>query len=84
MHAIKTAISLEPGLFTRADAAAQAMKVSRSKLITLALNDFLERQKSQELLAQLDAACAGEPDTIEQELLRQARRQQRRLVEGEW
>lgn len=84
MQAIKTAISIEKDLFEQAEKMARSMKVSRSKLFVLALQDFIEHQKNKELLAQINAAYADEPDTSEQTLRRKSRRQHRRVVEGEW
>lgn len=84
MKAIKTAISIEKDLFDQAEKMAQSMKVSRSKLFVIALQDFIAHQKNRELLAQINAAYSDEPDTAEQTLRRKSRRQHRRMVEGEW
>ncbi|MFZ4854858.1 MAG: hypothetical protein ACOYL3_00550 [Desulfuromonadaceae bacterium] len=84
MLAIKTAISIEKVIFDQAEKVAQAMKVSRSKLFVLALQEFLERQKNRELLAQINAAYSDQPDATEQTLRKSQRRQHRRIVESEW
>jgi len=84
MQAIKTAISIEKNLFDQADKIARTMKVSRSKLFVIALQDFIEHQKNRELLAQINAAYEDEPDATEQDLRKKVRRQHRRIVEGEW
>jgi metal-responsive CopG/Arc/MetJ family transcriptional regulator len=84
MLAIKTAISIEKNLFDQAEIIAKTMKVSRSKLFVIALQDFIEHRKNKELLAQINAAYADEPDAPEQALRKKARRQHRRIVEGEW
>jgi metal-responsive CopG/Arc/MetJ family transcriptional regulator len=84
MQAIKTAISIEKNLFDQAEKMARTMKVSRSKLFVIALQDFIEHQKNKELLAQINAAYADEPDATEKVLRAKARRQHRRIVEGEW
>jgi metal-responsive CopG/Arc/MetJ family transcriptional regulator len=84
MQAIKTAISIEKNLFDQADKIARTMKVSRSKLFVMALQDFIEHQKNKEMLAQINAAYADEPDAAEQTLRRKSRGQHRRIVEGEW
>lgn len=84
MLAIKTAISIEKNLFDQAEIIARTMKISRSKLFVIALQDFIEHQKNKEMLAQINAACADEPDATEQTLRRKSSRQHRRLVEGEW
>ena len=84
MQAIKTAISIEKNLFDQADNLARKMKVSRSKLFVIALQDYIEHQKNKEMLAQINAAYADEPDTTEQTLRRKSRQQHRRIVGGEW
>jgi len=84
MQAIKTAISIEKNLFDQAEEMARTMKVSRSKLFVIALQDFIEHQKNKELLAQINAAYADEPDATEKVLRAKARQQHRRIVEGEW
>ena len=84
MQNIKTAISLQKPLFEQADDLARKMKVSRSKLFVMALEDYIDRQQNRELLNQINAACAEEPTAGEQALHRRARRQHRRMVEGEW
>jgi len=84
MQAIKTAISIEKNLFDQAENIARTMKVSRSKLFVIALQDFIEHQKNKELLAQINAAYSDEPDTTEQTLRRKSRQQHRRIVGREW
>jgi metal-responsive CopG/Arc/MetJ family transcriptional regulator len=84
MQAIKTAISIEKNLFDQAENIARTMKVSRSKLFVIALQDYIEHRKNKEILAQINAAYADEPDTSEQTLRRKSRQQHRRIVEGKW
>ncbi len=84
MQNVKTAISLQKSLFEQAEELARKKKVSRSKLFVMALEEYIDRQHNQDLLAQINAAYADEPDSAEQTLRRKSRRQQRRLVEGTW
>ncbi len=84
MQAMKTAISIEKNLFDQADNLARTMKVSRSKLFVIALQDYIEHQKNKEMLMQINSAYADEPDTTEQTLRRKSRQQHRRIVGGEW
>jgi metal-responsive CopG/Arc/MetJ family transcriptional regulator len=84
MQAIKTAISIEKNLFDQADNIARTMKVSRSKLFVIALQEYIEHQKNKEMLAQINAAYSDELDTTEQTLRRKSRQQHRRIVGGEW
>lgn len=84
MRSVKTAISIQRSLFEQAEDLARRMNVSRSRLFVLALEDYIRRQQNRELLAQINAAYATEPDLPAQALHRAAKRTHRRIVEGEW
>lgn len=84
MQTVKTAISLQQPLFEEAEHLAHQMQISRSRLFVIALEEFIRRQKNRELLAQINAAYADEPDPEEVALRRHMRSSHRRLVEGEW
>jgi metal-responsive CopG/Arc/MetJ family transcriptional regulator len=84
MENVKTAISIEKSLFTQANALARKMKVSRSRLFVLALEDFIREQENRDLLEKVNAVYADEPDESEKVLRRRMRQSYRRLVEGQW
>jgi metal-responsive CopG/Arc/MetJ family transcriptional regulator len=84
MQNVKTAISIQKSLFEQAEKIARKMKVSRSRLFALALEEFIRREQNRELLAQINAAYADEPSASEQTLRRKTRRTHRRIVRGEW
>lgn len=84
MANIKTAISLQKSLFEQIEILAREMKVSRSRLFALALEDFVRRYQSQQLLERINQAYQDAPDATEHKRLRQMRRQHRKVVEGEW
>jgi metal-responsive CopG/Arc/MetJ family transcriptional regulator len=84
MANIKTAISLKESLFEQVEALAQEMKVSRSRLFVLALEDYLRRHQNRQLLERINQAYCDAPDATEQKRLRDTRRQHRRIVEGTW
>lgn len=84
MENVKTAISIRKSLFEQAEELARRMKVSRSGLFTLALEDYIRRQQNRELLAGLNAAYAGEPTPAELSLLRESRESYARHLEDEW
>ena len=83
MQSVKTAISIKNSLFEEVESLARKMKVPRSRLFTLALEDYIQRQKNRKLLMQIDAVYTEERDPAEETLHRQYRRQHRRMVEGE-
>ena len=84
MQTVKTAISIQESLFEQAETLARQMKISRSRLFVLALEDYIRRQQDRELFAQINAAYADEPDAAEQTFRHKMRSTQRRTVEGEW
>ncbi len=84
MQNIKTAISIQRALFQQAETLARRMKISRSRLFVLALEDYIHRQQNRELLMKINAAYSDEPDAAEKTLRRRLKRTHRRIVEGEW
>ena len=60
------------------------MKVSRSRLFVLALEDYLRRYQNLQLLERINQAYSNAPDATEQKRLRKFRRQHRKVVEGSW
>jgi len=84
MENIKTAISIRKSLFEQAETLAHKMKVSRSRLFVIALEDFIREQENRELLEKINAVYADEPDESEKVLRRKMRQSYRRLVEGQW
>jgi metal-responsive CopG/Arc/MetJ family transcriptional regulator len=84
MANIKTAISLQKSLFEQVETLAREMKVSRSRLFVLALEDYLRRYENLQLLERINQAYSDAPDATEQKRLRKIRRQHRKVVEGTW
>ena len=84
MSSVRTAISLDRSLLEEADALAEELRVSRSRLFVLALEDFMRRHQNRQLQARLNEAYAGEPDPAETMQLRGMRPHHREVVKGEW
>ena len=84
MEHVKTAISLQKALFEQVEALADEMHISRSRLFVLAVEEFIRRHESQQLLERINAAYADAPDAAEQALHRRMRHHHRQVVEGEW
>jgi len=81
---VKTAISLDDGLFRKAQGLARRLKVSRSRLFATAMEEFIERRRNLELLRAINAACQTGEEPKEEKLRRSLLRQHRRLVQGQW
>ncbi len=84
MSIIKTAISLQKSLFEQADLMAREMKVSRSRLFVMALEDYIRRYQNQVLLEKINQAYQDSPDKVDKARLRGMKKQHRKVVEGEW
>jgi hypothetical protein len=81
---VKTAISIDRTLFQEAEAMAGEMKVSRSRLVGLALAEFLKRHRARTMLDQLNAVYAGASPDEPAEAAKLRRASHRRRVEGTW
>jgi metal-responsive CopG/Arc/MetJ family transcriptional regulator len=84
MANIKTAISLQKSLFEQVEHLAHEMKVSRSRLFAMALEEYVHRHQNQRLLEKINQAYQGQSDTNEQKRLRKLKRLHRAIVENEW
>ncbi len=84
MANIKTAISLQKSLFEQVDLMAHEMKISRSRLFVMALEDYIRRYQNQVLLEKINQTYQDAPDKSEKVRLHGMKKQQRKVVEGEW
>ena len=83
MPSIKTAISLDKELLDRIDELSKKMRISRSRLFTLAMNDYLRKQENQALLARLNKAYEDEPSEEEAMLRQSMKDKQAQVIERE-
>ena len=81
---VKTAISMDSALFEQAETMAERLKVSRSRLVGLALGEFIRRHHTRAMLDQLNAAYADASPDETAAAARQRRASHRRRVEGTW
>ncbi len=77
------AVSLEASLFDRVDALAREMKVPRSRVFALAVEEYLRRREVQSLLERINAAYGDGPDDEERAFIAASRRRLRRVAEEE-
>ena len=84
MPTIKTAISLQKALFEQLEVLARKLKVSRSRLFSLALESFVRQHRNLDLLQQINAAYSEPPGQDELKLRGKLRKHHRRIVESEW
>jgi metal-responsive CopG/Arc/MetJ family transcriptional regulator len=81
---VKTAISINDDLLQEADEAARLMGLSRSRLFALAVGDFLQRQRQEQMLRRLNEVYANGLEPAEKSLLKGIRAKVRRTVKERW
>ena len=83
MPGVKTAISLDEKLFKRVNKLSKEMHVSRSRLFTLAVDEYLRKQENQAILAQLNKAYSDQPDEQERKITKSMRTKHGKIIEQE-
>jgi len=81
---MKIAISIDDGLLREVDEAARLLGLSRSRLFATAMDDFLQRQRREQMLTQLNKVYAEGSQPDEQRLLRRIKTRVRRTVKDRW
>ncbi len=84
MATVKTAISIQESLFDQVNDLAEALQMPRSRLFTLAVEEFIKRYENRSIFEALNEVYDEAPDSGEEALQEGMRRQQRQLVEGQW
>lgn len=78
---VKTAISMQQHLFDDVNVLAGEMNVSRSKLFVLAIEEFMKKNDSKKMLAQINSAYSDAPDATERKTASAMKRKQRQALE---
>jgi metal-responsive CopG/Arc/MetJ family transcriptional regulator len=81
---MKTAISLNDGLARAADETARQLGLSRSRLFAVALGEFIERRRRQEMQRRLDDVYGGAVEPAEKPILKGVRTAFGRTVRERW
>ncbi len=85
MATVKTAISLDQALFKETNRTARELRVPRSRVISIALEEFLRRRRSREMTEQLNRVYAAGPTKEERRVQESAMAQLReRLKDEKW
>ena len=83
MPGVKAAISLDEELLVKVNRLANDLHVSRSKVFTLAVQDYLKKRENQSLLAQLNEAYEDFPSEEEREISKDMQIKHNKMVEQE-
>jgi predicted transcriptional regulator len=84
MTTIKTAISIQESLFEQVSDLAEELQIPRSRVFALAVEEFIKRYENRRIFESLNEVYEEAPDPGEDALQEGMRRQQRKLVKGQW
>jgi len=80
---VKTAISMQQNLFNEVNELASELKVSRSKLFVLAIEDYIKKNESKKMLSQINAAFSDFPNSEEECNTSMMKRKQKSILESD-
>ena len=80
---VKTAISMQEELFKEVNRLAEELHVSRSKLFVMAVQDYIKKNESKNLLSQINNAFSGYPDSEEIKIQSKMRQKHAKISERE-
>ena len=83
MTQMKTAVSIPQDLFQETDLIAHELNIPRSRVITLALEEFARRYQNKKLLKQINQAYSEPMTSDEKESLEIIRSHQKRIARDE-
>ena len=84
MTNIKTAVSINESLFKRAEDLAYKLEVTRSKLVSIALEDYIRQYENKQLLKQINKTYDNKTSSDEQAYQIRMKKYHKRFAEGEW
>lgn len=84
MASVKTAISMDAGLFKEVDRLSRKLRVPRSRICARALREFVRKYESRELLKRINEAYRDGPDADEKRTLEAMRRISARAIRETW
>ena len=81
---MKTAISIDDDLLREADKSARRLGLSRSRFLALAVDDFLKRQRQDQMLIRLNQVYGGGTAPAEKRLLKGIKAKAGRVLKERW
>jgi metal-responsive CopG/Arc/MetJ family transcriptional regulator len=82
MPNVKTAISIEKPIFDKMDVLAKELKISRSRLFSMAAQEFIQRYNNIELLKALNDAYKDLPES--EPIVSEMHSKHYQLVKDQW
>lgn len=84
VNTMKTAISVDDDLMRAADGAARKLRISRSRLISIALEKFLRERRNQEILERLNRVYGEDSDPEESRIAQGLKSKFRSVARDRW
>lgn len=84
LHTMKTAISVADQLVQEADHAARELGVSRSRVFSIALENYLRARRNEKITEQLNRVYGGQPDPREQLIVAKFKSKFRATIKDRW
>jgi metal-responsive CopG/Arc/MetJ family transcriptional regulator len=84
MSSVKTAISLDQSLFKETNRTARLLRIPRSRVIAMALEEFLHRRRNRETTEQLNRVYANGPDPESQRVVEAMSETLAKRLKGTW
>lgn len=84
MHTMKTAISVDDQLLHEADQAARQMGLSRSRLFSVALGEYLRHRRQDQMLDRLNQVYASEPTAAQRRKTAKLKAKFRSTIKDRW
>ncbi len=79
--AVKTAISIPDSIYQRAEKAARRLRITRSRLYSTAVEEYLQRHSDDQIVERLNALHGALQETLDPQL---AEMQSRSLPQERW
>jgi metal-responsive CopG/Arc/MetJ family transcriptional regulator len=81
---MKTAISVADRLMQEADRAAKELGVSRSRVFSIALENYLRARRDEKIAEQLDRVYGSQPDPGERRTVAKLKSRFRATIKDRW
>ncbi len=84
MGNIKTAISMDEGLFHKAEELSKKMDIPRSRLFQFALSSYIEQYENIRLLKMINDSYSNEATAEEKKLRKAMKDYHRKIIKDKW
>ena len=80
---VKTSISLSRSLVENVESLARELNISRNQLLSIAIQEFIERQETKRMVAAINEVYADSPNEEDRAIQREIQEYHRKLMRDE-